>query len=423
MKKALPAINEAERLQELLSLDILDTMPEPNYDELVELAADLLGTPISLVSLIDSDRQWFKARFGLSAEELPRDISFCGHTINRPEVFVVNNSDNDERFSDNPLVTGHPFVKFYAGVPLITSNGHAMGTMCVIDHKPRDISPKEIKILQTLARQVMSLIELRKALMENDQRLKEIKTLSESVAHQKDRLISLDKMELLAGLSSGLCHEINNPLTAVMLNADAMIKHFRKNNEENFLLKKLESIKRNAFRIEKIIKDLKLYTGRNDHPLKANKSLTEILNIAAARCGSLFKENNINFIINNPPPVWLYVDDAQITQVLCHLYTNAIDAIKEMEEKWIKQNFERSTRDDFVRLRIIDSGPSIGPEVINKMMQPFFSTKEVGKGTGLGLSISQGIIRNHGGELFYEQWGGHTSFVIDLPIYVESSRQ
>jgi two-component system cell cycle sensor histidine kinase/response regulator CckA len=154
--------NEAERLDTLRSYDILDTEEEQDFDDLVALAAHICGTPIALISLVDKDRQWFKSSFGMADRESPRDISFCAYTIAGSGLFVVSDATRDERFADNPYVTGEPGVRFYAGSPLIAPDGMALGTLCVIDRQPRQITPMQAKALDVLSRHVMTQFELRR---------------------------------------------------------------------------------------------------------------------------------------------------------------------------------------------------------------------------------------------------------------------
>jgi diguanylate cyclase (GGDEF)-like protein len=158
---------EAERLAALRSYNVLDTSEEAAFDEIVALAARLTNTPISLVSLIDENRQWFKAHAGLEARETPRDQAFCAHAILDPNTpLVVPDARQDPRFADNPLVTGGPGIRFYAGVPLVNPEGHALGTLCVIDSKPREFSADEQNSLVTLAHTVGTTLELRRAMIE-----------------------------------------------------------------------------------------------------------------------------------------------------------------------------------------------------------------------------------------------------------------
>jgi GAF domain-containing protein len=136
MKVAPMPENEDDRLRALAALGVLDTSPEADFDEITRLASVLCRRPIALISFVDRDRQWFKSRVGLDASQTPRDVAFCAHAIGQSGLFEVVDADADPRFRDNPLVTGPPGVKAYAGVPLLTTDGLALGTLCVIDHKP-----------------------------------------------------------------------------------------------------------------------------------------------------------------------------------------------------------------------------------------------------------------------------------------------
>lgn len=145
-------VNEAARSGMLRSLNVLDTLPEERFDRLTRLARRLFNVPIALVSLVDSDRQWFKSCVGLAASETGRDISFCGHAILGEQIFLVGDAQLDERFHDNPLVAGEPGIRFYAGCPLTVADGSTLGTLCVIDLKPRQLDDEERELLRDLAR-------------------------------------------------------------------------------------------------------------------------------------------------------------------------------------------------------------------------------------------------------------------------------
>ncbi len=161
MKAPLPK-NEAKRLKVLWQYEVLDTVPEEVFDDLTELAAHICEAPVALISLVDEQRQWFKSRVGISTRETTRDISFCAHAILQDGLFVISDATKDPRFRTNPLVTGAQKIRFYAGVPLRSPDGYALGTLCVLDQKPRQLRPPQKRALLVLARHVETQLELRR---------------------------------------------------------------------------------------------------------------------------------------------------------------------------------------------------------------------------------------------------------------------
>ncbi len=191
IKPSIP-VNETERISSLNGYAIMDTLPEEDFDRIASLAAQILSTPVSCVSLVGNERQWFKSHIGTSITEAPRSLSFCAHAILNPnEVCVVPDSRQDKRFIGNPIVEGEPRIIFYAGAPLVNPDGHALGTLCVIDHKPHHPTKRQIEALRALSNQTVTLIELRKSLIElkgvNAELAKDLKrksTLLKDVHHR-----------------------------------------------------------------------------------------------------------------------------------------------------------------------------------------------------------------------------------------------
>ncbi|MGH7992404.1 MAG: GAF domain-containing protein [Limisphaerales bacterium] len=169
--------NETERLAALKEYRILDTGTEQPYDDITTLAAHICQVPIATISLVDEARQWFKSRVGITRLQTPREMAFCAHAILQRKPLVVQDARKDERFADNALVTGEPHIRFYAGFPLINPEGLALGTLCVIDRKPRRLSIEQEKAIQALVRQVMALLELRRVSVHLVDSLNHIKTL------------------------------------------------------------------------------------------------------------------------------------------------------------------------------------------------------------------------------------------------------
>ncbi|HLY62526.1 MAG TPA: GAF domain-containing protein [Terriglobia bacterium] len=177
-------INETARLEALRRYEILDTAPEQEFDDLTLLAAQVCDVPIALISLVDSDRQWFKSKIGTTMEGSSREISFCGHAILQPELFVVPDTSTDVRFATNPLVTAEPHIRFYAGAPLTTTEGQAIGTLCVIDRRRRELTEQQREALNALKRQVMRQLEIRSCIAD----LKRLVSEGDRVSDQLNRL-------------------------------------------------------------------------------------------------------------------------------------------------------------------------------------------------------------------------------------------
>ena len=194
-------INEKARLQALRKYRILDTDPEKAFDDLTILASHICETPVALISLIDSDRQWFKSKVGVNISETPREVSFCSRAIEQSELFVVPDASKDPRFSSNPFVVSEPKIRFYAGAPFCSSDGHPLGTLCVVDLVPRELSPGQENALLALSRQVQAQFELRKNLMELRVALDE----RDRAETERDRTIvdlreALEHVQRLSGL-------------------------------------------------------------------------------------------------------------------------------------------------------------------------------------------------------------------------------
>ena len=196
--------NESERLRSLRALNLLDTPPEERFDRLTRVARRLFDAPIALMSLVDEDRQWFKSRPGLDFPQTPREHSFCAHAILDEGAFIVPDALADERFSDNPLVRTFPEIRFYAGYPVKGPDGSTLGTLCVIDHEPRDVADEDVDALRDLA----GLAE------------QEIKSLSLATSDDLTGLTNRRGFEAIASYTLALCHRVHRPATLLLFDLD-----------------------------------------------------------------------------------------------------------------------------------------------------------------------------------------------------------
>ena len=374
--------NEEQRLATLLAYDVLDTLPERLYDNITLLASQICGTPIALISLIDGSRQWFKSRVGLDAPSTPRELSFCGHAILQDDVFQIVNSEADVRFADNPLVTDAPRVVFYAGAPLRSPSGDKLGTLCVIDHTPRELTSQQKESLTALSEQVVALLEMR-------------------LAVKQAREASQIKSDFLANMS----HEIRTPLGAIIGFAD-LLSHERLELRERSQF--AETISRNAKSLAQIIDDIldlaKVEAGKLEIE-KVEFDLHEHLEDVV----TLFREKvsgkgiYLRTAIDAEIPKKICSDPTRLRQILINLVGNAVKFTQTggVTVKFLAPDY----RDDGILLRVMvkDTGVGIDPGRRAHLFQPFVqadstTTRKFG-GTGLGLALAKKLAIALGGDI------------------------
>lgn len=400
---------EEKRLQDLYSYKILDKDNDFNLDEITKLAASICEVPIALISLVDKDTQWFKAKTGLQTSQTARDNSFCTHAIEQNELFIVEDSHKDARFKNTPLVLGEPFVRFYASQPLRTPNGNNIGTLCVIDHQSKQLTDKQKEMLLVLSKQVINYFELYKA-------KKELEKI------QID-FIKKERQSSIINLSSGIAHEINNPL-AIILGKISYIAT-KMENFENKILDSLnikhdmEIIITASQRISKIIKSLREFSQCDDNEVATLVPLKDILQTIFFMFERKFAKDNIEVKIDIPDDLLIKCKVINLSHAFYNLILNSYESILSLSERWIKISATKKLENS-IELYFTDSGNGIPKNLQISLMEPFVSSKEMmNLPKGLGLCIAKGIIQaNHGSLKYVENATNttNTTFVIQMNI-------
>jgi signal transduction histidine kinase len=399
MKSAKKHPRESERLAELFKYEVMDSEDEAVFDQLTEMSSVIFETDICLISLVDGERQWFKSKHGLSASETSKEIAFCSHAILQKEVFEIQDARKDERFHDNPLVTGDPNIRFYAGAPLISDKGLPLGTLCVIDSKPHTLSADKKNALKVLADQVISQLELR---LQN-RRLKRIN-------QQREQLLAL------------IAHDLRSPFSSILGFSKRLRKKAGTESPEN-IAKMADAILTSGHVVFQLLDELlqwsQLQMGAISCQLEALE-LLPLVSINKTLLQETFDVKNIDLVLNIDNNVMVKGDKTLISAVIRNLLANAakytpIDG---------KITIVAEDVDGMVQVSIADTGEGIS----DQQMDACFSSpvdSQVGtegeQGFGLGLNLCQDFIERQNGRIWFDKdYQQGTKVVFSLPNALDS---
>ncbi len=369
MKSAPIPENESNRLNKLNLYQVLDTPPEEAFDRITRLIAEIIDVPIALVSLVDSERQWFKSKYGLDAAETSREIAFCAHAILDDVPFIVEDTSKDTRFSDNPLVVNDPSIRFYAGAPLTTPDGLNIGTLCAIDRVPRKLTTQQTQLLTDFASIVVDELELRVALR----------------GAMNDVADEVRRAELKNEFVSMVTHELRTPLTSIkgalaLLNGGVLEALPEKSADL------VNLAHRNADRLLVLINDLldfqKMEAGIIDIEFAVVESKTLIREAYESMQG--YAEGaEIALRIDTEVEVNIVADGSRLSQVLTNLISNAIKFSPKGDEVVIGAKKDNRA----ITFSVTDNGSGIPPEIRDHIFEKFTqaSGENKRKGTGLGF--------------------------------------
>lgn len=406
-----PAIpsNEEQRIVCLENLNVLDTPAEERFDQLTRLAQKIFQVPIVLISLIDRERQWFKSKQGLDADETPRTISFCGHAILQNDIFIVCNALEDERFYDNPLVVSEPNIRFYAGCPLEGKGGYKLGTLCLIDSKVRSLNNQQLDIFRELAQLIEEQLNMAK---ENREILLLNLQLKETVRQlelAKDELIHSEKMASLGRLVTGFAHEINTPI-GIALTAVTKLDEIAKNIKYMLTLEEVEEedleealnkispacelATSNLLRAGRLVTSFKRTSVDQNIEDKTLFCIHDVIEDVIVSLGSRFHNTNIEIENRCSPEINMYSYPGIISQVLINLMLNSLLHGFDNGKMAGKITIDIQKHQHEYQLIYTDNGVGIKKEVQKNIFEPFFTTKRAQGGTGLGMYVCYNLLVN-----------------------------
>ncbi len=385
------APHEVVRLEALRDYEILDTAAERRFDDLAKLAAWGTASPMAVICLVDESRQWFKATYGIGLRETPREDSFCVHAVADPRrLLEVPDAALDARFFDNALVTGAPHVRFYAGAPLVTAEGYAIGALCVLDVAPRTLTTEQRDTLASLAEQVMTLLDLRRALKELTRSHDALITAREAASAASDA-----KSAFIAHVS----HELRTPMTAILGYAELLRDTVAPAERDN-----VETICRNGQRLLGIVNDVldlsKIEAGKfsvNRTHFAPREVAEDVLSLMRGQADA--KGLGLRLYADDAPPE-VFTDPDKLRQIMLNLLANAI---KFTERGHVEMHLAFDANQKRLDIAVSDTGIGMSEAFIASLFRPFeqgdASVASRFGGTGLGLAICSRFVDMLGGEI------------------------
>jgi len=392
------SLNENERLASLRSYNILDTAAEKDFDDLTTLASTICQTPIALISLVDTERQWFKSHIGLAASETPIEQSFCAHAIvSYNEIMIVDDARKDERFADNPLVTGNPKIVFYAGVPLINEEGFALGTLCVIDQKKKQLSAEQTTALKVVAKQVVDKLELRR------------KITDLQIANQELR----DANVFIQKFASTAAHEIKNPLSSILLTSQALKIRLQKLQDEG-CSRLIDLNITSTTRLINLLDEMLDYS-KDPSLLIAKKSEIDLKQAIKKVVSMINTPDNLEIILPDTNPK-LTLSTVAFEQIFINLISNAI-RYNDKNQTIIAIRFAED--DEYYKFEVEDNGIGIAETYHEKIFSNSFTLKITDrynkKGTGIGLATVKDLVTVLKGNIYVKSTQGiGTTFFVSI---------
>lgn len=395
--------DERDRLESLHRYNALEDN-SINFDDLTLLASQICGTPIAMVTLIDADTAWVKSVVGLDLKSVKREDVFCNQTIQQKDVLIIEDLHFHQDFCSNRFVVDDPNLRFYAGTSLVNRAGYALGTLCVMDYCPRQLTQSQLESLKALGRQVIQLLEAKLSKDRVKKDFYELQRLSKVSLEQQIKIIHSARMSSLGEMANGVAHEVNNPISVI----DHAIE--KMNRTHCFDEASIYIIQKAIHRITKIIHGLRFLAqdGAND-PME-NINVRTLLSNTIELYASRSKEEGIQFQLSSEPTHFISARQCQVIQILIILVQNAFQAVSQVKKK--KISLTSLDKDNFIQICVEDSGKGIREEERERIFEPFFTLESYQQDIGLGLCISKRLAEENGGELFLDDEMRSTRFIL-----------
>ncbi len=398
-----------KRLEALEEFKIMDTGVEQDFNEIVELASKICNKPISLISLVDSQRQWFKARVGLDVTETPVSIAFCKHAIEKNNVFIVEDATKDDRFRNNPLVTGSPDIRFYAGTPLQTTEGYNIGTLCVLDNKPGELNDEQLEALKILGKQVIKQFELKRAfriLQLRKQKIEEQQQALQELLGFKDKIFAV------------VGHDLQGPVNGLVQVMELLSSGALSDEEFKGLIPVLTDQVKSA---GDILDNLLAWAKSQRSGLNIQHTpvrVTDLLNEVIGMLGIDALRKNIEISVNTSSDIPIVsLNKEAITIVLRNLIKNSIKFCKPND----KISIGCTLKNNVITFAVKDTGIGFDESIGSKLFNPSEHITTYGtareKGTGLGLLICKNLVEHNNGTIWAEGKPNEgASFYFTIPV-------
>lgn len=399
--------NEHSRVANLESYLIMDSEPDISFDQLAFLASTICETPIALISFIDHERQWFKSSVGIELHELPRYLSACNQTIRDNDFYQISDSQTDcSEYCEFMNLEG---FRFYAGVPISSQEGYALGTLCVLDYEPRTLNDNQIQTLKVIANQIIDLLEVRKKYRQNLKRLQQIDEANHRNEKYFHDVTHQARTRAVAELAAGVSFRVRPHIMAIQ-SAEKRLERTLELKPET--QNELKILKDTSDEVLAILDSLDKFIQAEQEKSMKVLDMSEALEAVIRHLEYKFKKYDIDLVTDIESELRCIGNALQLKEIFFSVINNAIEAVVGIKERRVEVSAKKHHHK--ITIMVKDSGRGIPESIRPFIFQPFFTTKGP-QGLGIGLSLAQTLLERHGGEIKLKNAYNPTTFCLTIP--------